>query len=347
MRLSKFERMIINKRFAKTVLLILSLFYTLINSYGQSKSHYEYAFNEICKMLNGDNVLDFKKAVFITENAFHSGQLDYGEFCERIVKIEGQLRQFMTDKNVFNHPMGKQFAIFSFMMEPSVYNQNIRMTYDFEDLTGRKDWTKMFVTKLLDTNTGNCHSLPYLYKILAEEIEADAFLALGPNHMYIKHKDDKGMWVNVELTNGSFPRDGWIASSLSITTEAIKKETYMEPLSLKESIALCLYDLTLGYQFQFGHDDFGIKCCDAITEYYPTCIYAYMVKSEILAEKRNNLLSLEKNSTLNDSKINELEKTILQLYETIDQMGYKEMPKEQYENWLKEVNNEKVKLSKQ
>jgi hypothetical protein len=49
------------------------------------------------------------------------------------------------------------------------------------------------------------------------------------------------------LTNGTFPRDGWIISSLSITTGAIKSDTYMEPLTLKESVALTLLDLALGY----------------------------------------------------------------------------------------------------
>jgi len=60
--------------------------------------------------------------------------------------------------------------------------------YDFDDFMGDKDWTKQFVTKLMRTHTGNCHSLPYLYKILCEEIGAKASLVLGPNHVYIKHR---------------------------------------------------------------------------------------------------------------------------------------------------------------
>ena len=199
----------------------------------------------------------------------------------------------------------------------------------------------MFVTKLLNTKTGNCHSLPYLYKILAEETKAEAFLALGPNHLYIKHKDDKGQWVNVELTNGTFPRDGWIISSLSITTEAIKAGTYMEALSLNESIALCLYDLALGYQFLFGHDDFGMLCCDTLLNYFPKCIYGYMVKSEILTEKRKSLLLANNNQR--NSEISEIEKIIIGIYEHIDTMGYKDMPKEQYEQWVKDAENERLK----
>lgn len=324
----------------QTIITIGLILITMI-TFGQSKESYDYAFNEIHKMLKGEIPLDFKKAVFLTENAFYSNNLDYNEFCQQIDDIKNQLNQFMRDKNVVNRPMGKQFAIFNYMMEPSKYNGYTKLVYDFEDLTGQKDWTKMFVTKLLNTKTGNCHSLPYLYKILTEETKAEAYLALGPNHLYIKHKDDKGQWVNVELTNGTFPRDGWIISSLSITTEAIKAGTYMESLSLKESVALCLYDLALGYQFQFGHDDFSIYCCDTLLNYFPNCIYAYMVKSEILAKKRKSLMN--SNSIQRNSEISEIERDISRIYEQIDIMGYKDMPKEQYEQWVKDAENERLK----
>lgn len=331
----------IDKEMIRQTIITIGLIFITTITFGQSKESYDYAFNEIHKMLKGETPLDFKKAVFLTENAFYSNELDYNEFCRQVDEIEIQLNQFMRDKNVVNHPMGKQFAIFNYMMEPSKYNGNVKLVYDFEDLTGQKDWTKMFVTKLLNTKTGNCHSLPYLYKILAEETKAEAYLALGPNHLYIKHKDDKGQWVNVELTNGTFPRDGWIISSLSITTDAIKAGTYMEPLSLKESVALCLYDLALGYQFQFGHDDFGLQCCETLLNYFPKCIYAYMVKSEIFSEKRKSLLLANNNQR--NSEISEIEKIITGIYEHIDTMGYKDMPKEQYEQWVKDAENERLK----
>jgi hypothetical protein len=226
-------------------------------------------------------------------------------------------------------------------MEPSKYNDNTRMNYDFEDLMGQKDRSKMFVTKLLDTKTGNCHSLPFLFKILSEEMKGESYLALGPNHVYIKHKDDKGIWTNVELTNKSFPRDAWLISSMSITTEAIKKETYMEPLSLKESIALCLYDLALGYKFQFGHDDFTLKCSNTVIEYFPKCIFAYMVKCDALDKTR--LALLKHNNNQRTSEVLQLEKTLTSLYDHIDGMGYKEMPKEEYEKWVKMIDEERRK----
>jgi len=289
-------------------------------------------------MLKGESPLDFKRAVFLTENAFYSNSLEYKEFCRKIDDIENRLNQFMVDRGVSNHVMGKQFAIFNYMIEPSKYNANTKMAYDFEDLMGSKDYSKMFVTKLLNTKTGNCHSLPYLFKILSEETGAEAHLALGPNHMYIKHKDNKGQWVNVELTNGTFPRDGWMISSLSVTTEAIKNEIYMEPLSLKESIALTMIDLALGYKFQFGHGDFTLKCIDMVIKYFPKCVNSYMIKSELLGERLTTLKQVNKTK-----EVTLIEKELKELYDKIDAMGYKDMPKEQYEQWVKNVETEKKK----
>jgi hypothetical protein len=319
--------------------IILALF--LSDSFSQSKSAYKSAFNEIHKMLKGEFPLDFKRAVFLTENAYYANKLDYKEFCKLIDNIEMKLNQFMRDKGVVNHVMGKQFAIFNYMMEPSKYNDNTRMNYDFEDLMGQKDRSKMFVTKLMNTKTGNCHSLPFLFKILSDEMKGESYLTLGPNHVYIKHKDDKGLWTNVELTNKSFPRDSWLISSMSITTEAIKKETYMEPLSIKESIAFCLYDLALEYKFQFGHDDFTLKCCDTVVEYFPKCIYAYMGRSDAIDKARLALLKQSNNQRT--PEILKFEKTLTSIYNHIDGMGYKEMPKEDYEKWARMIDEERKK----
>jgi len=176
---------------------------------------------------------------------------------------------------------------------------------------------------------------------LPKKLKQELIFAFGPNHLYIKHKDDKGLWVNVELTNNSFPRDGWIISALSITTDAIKNEVYMEPLTLKESVILCLYDLVLQYRFQFGHDDFTLKTCNTVIKHFPQCIYAYMIKSEILDERRKELMTANKNQR--SGEIIKLETDITKLYDKIDSMGYRDMPKEQYEQWAKQAEEERKK----
>jgi hypothetical protein len=101
----------------RTITILAILFtLTLTDSFSQNKPAYESAFIEIQKMLKDESQLDFKRAVFLTENAFHSNTLDYKAFCRQIDDIENRLSQFMIDRGVSNHVMGKQFAIFNYMI---------------------------------------------------------------------------------------------------------------------------------------------------------------------------------------------------------------------------------------
>lgn len=329
------------KRSFLLIVLVIALFLNGNNLFAQDKAAqdaYRYAFTEINNMLTGKAKLDFKRAVFLTENAFHDNKLSYTEFCNKIDEIEKVIIRFMKDKGVTNHPIGKQYAIFNYMMEPSIYNDSVKLTYDFEDLTGKKDYRSMFVTKLLRTKKGNCHSIPYLYKILAEELGAEAYLAIAPNHQYIKHKDDKGQWINLELTNGTFPRDAWVMSSTGTSLEAIKMGTYMAPETLQQTIARTLLDLAGGYKFRFGHSDLTHQCSERVMEYYPTCLEAYMIKYEALGESLKGTIFLRGE---NHPMVIQLKRNLMALGDQMDKMGYRERNKAEYEQWIKDAENEK------
>ena len=304
------------------------------------KNSYEHTFNELVGMLKGEKPLDFKRAVFITENTYLDNSLKYEDFCKQIDSIKVKLNLFVKSKGIGSNKMAKQYAIFSYLMEPQSMNNFESCQYDFEDYLAKKDRAQMFVTKLLRTKKGNCHSLPFLYKILAEEIKADAYLSLGPNHVYIKHRDDKGGWVNVELTNGGFPSDSWIISSLNITADAIKSGAYMDTLSLKQSVALCLFDLAQCYIFKYGHDNFGIKCCDALLNYYPNCIPAYMVKWKIHEAEFSQAMA--KNENKPNKEAENLVEKVKAIDRKLEQLGYKEETKWKYENWVSRIEEEKV-----
>jgi hypothetical protein len=55
--------------------------------YGQvdNKGIYEKTFNELKAMLEGQQECNFKKAVFLTENAYHGGSLNYEKFCNPVL----------------------------------------------------------------------------------------------------------------------------------------------------------------------------------------------------------------------------------------------------------------------
>lgn len=305
-------------------------------------THYKAAYAELLEMLQDKKELSFKRAVFITEDAYYNGSLSYEDYCTELNRIEEKLQVFIEKKGIKRFKTAPNYAIWSYMTEPSGLNDSITCTYDFEDFMGQQDWTKMFVTKLMNTKSGNCHSLPYYYKILAEEMDAEAHLALGPNHVYIKHIDKDGKWINLELTNGNFSSDGWLITSMDISLEAIKSNIYMHPLSDKESIALCLFDLALTYRIRNGYDDFVLQCCNTALQYFPNCITAMMEKSNALTSMCQQHIDAGGSKT--DFLYTSMSHHYMQLQQHISELGYREMSKEAYSQWLQSVEEEKQKL---
>jgi hypothetical protein len=322
--------------------LLFFLFLLLeISCIGQNQ-YYKSAYAEQVQMLKGEKNIDFKRAVFLTENAYHKGKLDYTTFCNDIKSIGTQLKELIKNKGLDTYKTAGNWATFTYMTESAPINQNRPYTYDFEDFMGEKDATKMFVTKLMKTHSGNCHSLPYFYKILCEEIGANASLTLAPNHIYIKHIDEKGQWTNVELTNPGFPRDQWIIKQMNISVESLKNETYMKALSPKESVALCMFDLAMAYKAQYGYDDFALQVANTAIMYFPKCVPLLMFKANCL----DSIIKTKRKANVPEkeilAKITLYKKTLSQ----IDGTGHKDMPKEMYEEWVTSMEKAKAQAKK-
>jgi hypothetical protein len=176
-----------------------------------NRNSFEYseAVDSLERMLRDEGDLDFRKAVFLVEQAYVAEAITYEQFQSEI-----HLLAFLAEKTfrqqisglAYDYPdknrIGRFAAVFSVMMDTVKVQRNDTtwalppFRYDFEDVFGDRDWSKMFVSKLLETRRGNCHSLPYLYKILCEELGVRAHLALAPNHIYIKHYAEKTGWYN-------------------------------------------------------------------------------------------------------------------------------------------------------
>ena len=299
---------------------------------------YQGAFNELNDMLTGNNPVDFKRAVFITENAYMDDILDYDDFLNTINNYTSLAKLAIKSRDLQYDGKDKEkisiyAVVFSIMQDTTkiMYDSLILahppFTYDFDDCFGKGNWEKMFLTKLLETQKGNCHSLPILYKILVEELGEKAYLSLAPNHLYIKLQSKKLGWYNTELTSGIFPIDAWLMASGYIHLAAIQNGIYMDTLSQKQSIALCMVDLAQGYQRKFNtSDEFVLNCCNTALEYYPNFINALLLKAETL------LQSDEKD--LQDLKI---------LYQKIHNLGFRKMPEKMYLEWLVSLKEEKAK----
>lgn len=186
----------------------------------------------------------------------------------------------------------------------------------------------MFVSKMMQTGKGNCHSMPLLYKLIMDKMGEKCWLSLAPNHMYIKAWNKRANWYNIELTCADFPTDAWLTASGYIHLDAIRSGIYMDTLSLQQSVALCLADLAQGFMHKYGIGDgtFIIECCDTTLKYYPNYINAVLIKAQIIAHHYQQ------------EKSPAIKKEMDQLYTQIHELGYRKMPKEMYLNWLYSLN---------
>ena len=332
----------------KYLLLLLMLLFTTNIQAQLTNSYYHDAFSQIESMLSGKDSIDFKKAVFLTENAYFENQLNQEDFDDYIRFYTSICQNIIASGNIVYPEQDvenarAQCAAFVFMTDsiPVQIGQDIVIhtpfEYNFDDYAGQKDWSNMFVSKLMVTKKGNCHSLPYLYKMIMDEMKQKSYLALAPNHIYIKTQNKRVGWYNIELTCGDFPTDAWLMASGYIHIDAIRNGIYMKPLTDKESVCLCLADLAQGFQAKFGIEDgsFILKCCDTALAHFPNYINALLLKAETLTALHKQTASNPKESELLLSQMNKI-------YTQIHDSGYRKMPKEMYLNWLKTLSIQEV-----
>lgn len=312
---------------------------------------YKQVFDKIISI--GEDV-SLKDAVFDIENAYFDNVLSKEKF-ERTIQESGQfLIQKMKEQGYdLNSNATKNFMLFQYFSETlelkSTKEKHLPFTYDFDDYMGIQNHAKMFVTKLLETGSGQCHSMPLLYLMLADEIQAEAYLALSPNHSYIRFPDDRKKWYNIELTNGMFSTTSYILQSGYIKSEALQNKIYMENLSKKELLANLLTDLANGYIHKFGYDEFVADIINKALSLYPNSIHAQMFKAKVDMARLDYVvrqLGINPADEEQRVKIVEYPKAVQMLRDLnnqhllIDNLGYEPMPQEAYERWLKEMKQE-------
>jgi hypothetical protein len=226
---------------------------------------------------------------------------------------------------------------------------NLPYTYDFNDCFAKDKWTNMFVIKLMLTHEGNCHSLPFLYKILAEELNAKVWLSYTPNHIYLRNWCKKTGWYNTELTNAMFPTEAWIMTSGYVSINSIVSGIYMDTLGLKQSVAVCVNDLAKGYLRKCENADlqFVLDCCELGLKYYPNFAELLLLKAETLKKVYENDISRyglnapqsERHSERIKNTFNEMEKS----YALLAKLDYRELPEQMYLEWMKSLKDNKEK----
>ncbi len=319
--------------------------------YSRINARYNQAYDSLDLYLR--NTSSFKDAVFVVENCFRRNTYDrkvYLKFINEYYKLclgywQNAIISNYTGTDKVNY--SKNYTLFRLFCDTTIISQDlIRLVhfpfaYDFNDPFGKASMSNMFVTKLLATHKGNCHSLAYLYKILADELGAECWLALAPNHIYIRNYSEQSGWYNTELTSGVFPTDAWVAMTGYISTDAIRGGIYMDTLSKQQSMALCVIDLGKAYEFQTHnyYDGFIVKCCDLALKYHSVNPQALLLKAETLQKvyfKQHKEGKLDARYTYD-----EMEKT----YITLAKLGYREMPEKMYRQWLQSLKTNKEKFT--
>lgn len=270
-------------------LMLLHLVFTLQAQSMIAEDYYVSAYNQMNDMLSGQDTLSIKRSVYLAEWAYYEGNLDYKtDFCNEIDRITKFIRLLYDVNRLELYKTGKQIALNAYFFTPYSGNGYKPYTYEFETFQmDEEPWERQFVSVVLKTHKGQCRSLPWMYKILAKEIDADVSLAHAPRHCYIMYKDEDNFtpeeWINLEVTANQMVPAWWIKQDFEISDSAVQVGTYMNPLTDIETVACQMADLAFGYYKKFNrYDEFTYCCASRSLIFYPKNPTAWIIRGKSL-----------------------------------------------------------------
>lgn len=287
---------------------ILSLSVSCNVAFAQTNAgneYYEKAYTEMADMLDGKTPLSIRRAVFLAEWAYLDGNLDYEkDFCEPIKKGADYLRRLIAVNHWEKYKTAKQIALCNFFFYPCSGNGQKPFEYDFGNEFPEDDWHYQLVSRTIKTHKGQCHSLPWTFKLYAEELGADVYLTHAPRHCFIMYKDEDNLfpedWVNVETTAQQYQPTWAIKEHFAISDSAITVGTYLTPISDIHTVACQLANLALGYYHKYKrYDEFTFRCAETSQKYYSMNPNAIIIKGKSLDAILQ--LHLEQNRYLQDA----------------------------------------------
>lgn len=215
----------------QTDIMMLTKYGFPMQSEYESTSAFYSAFEEINNMLNGQDTLNLGRAVFLIENAWHNNEFDYNDYKNNIkASVDFCNQKIEEEKLDKNDNLVKNMMLFRFMVDTLKIKDkatqkpltHFPVKYNYEDYESKISYDSHFVTTLMQTNTGQCHSMPLYYLILAEAIGTEAYWSFSPRHSFVKIQDRKGNWHNIELTAKAILSDTHYMNSSYIKAEALQ-----------------------------------------------------------------------------------------------------------------------------
>ncbi len=310
-------------------------------------SNYIKAKNIVKEMLIGKQTMSIKDAFYFSEAAFGNLHLTYEEYNKTITDNTNFIRQWLKE-NGYNptDPEALHYGIQQFMTD-TLYitvdgkrQGHIPYYYDYIDVLSGKDRRNYFVTKTIATGSGQCHTFPITYLILAEALGVEANLAYNPQHSFIRYKNQKGTIVNFETTVGKFLPNAFYIETLPVMAEAQRNSLYVTELNIKQVVASVLFDLAVNFTKEHWlHDkSFIHECINIAKPYFPNqgfinTAHNYLNK-RLLADDFNNKVQVK---GIKDLKDMEKYPDLLQAYknyygymESVSKLGIQDFPEDEY-----------------
>lgn len=338
---------------------MLSTYGFPMQSGDEGTSAFYSAYDEINSMLNSKDSLNLGRAVFLVENAWYNNKYDYNDYQKAIkASIDFCNRKIQDEKLDKNDNLVKNMMLFRYISDTLQIKGNgsknqihYPIKYNYDDYDSQTSYDSHFVTTLMQTGVGQCHSMPLYYLVLAEEIGAEAYWAFSPRHSFVKIQDRRGNWHNLELTCKAILSDAHYMNNSYIKAEAIRNRIYLEPLNKTNTIAQMLVELARGYYKKYGMDDFFLKCVNTALEYSSNNVDALNLKANYETRLTLTLANLLNAPKPDDMKAKSPEaykhyEAMQALYKQVDDLGYEELPDRVYADWLKHIDREKAKANK-
>ncbi|MEI6697262.1 MAG: hypothetical protein WCO13_14505 [Bacteroidota bacterium] len=345
--------------------IIVIVFFLLLTFYGQSqktktdasKESFYKAYDALKSMLEGKDSLNYEKAVFVTENAYHNNYFNYEDFKRLLDFHAGMINAYAVDiranykekyktlkpwEQCYFKSNTDNWAIFKYITDTAFVKINEAMyykkpySYTYQDPYGSDNWENTEVLYLLLSNEkqGNCYSLASLFKIFSVRLKSDARLTIAPHHIYIQNRNQRGDFCNVELASKSFPGDGTIQCLTYTTYTSIKNGMAQRMLNDKQAVALNLIYLAKAYQHKYNDNtsDFLLQCAVLAYKYDSLSLNALLLKAEITENSLLASMKENKITKLSKARLNSQTQLLLANYETqlsdLYTLGYREIPKD-------------------
>jgi regulator of sirC expression with transglutaminase-like and TPR domain len=161
-------------------------------------------------------------------------------------------------------------AVRTVLYEAGPWNGGRPFAYDHQRF---KDMRVKLLAHYLDTRLGNCVSMPILFLILADRLGVEMRLAMAPNHVLLRYRDEFGREINLEATGTGLPsRDVWYRQIMPMTDRAVQSGIYLRLLTRRESVALIAAVIVEHLQARERFEE-TIAACRALLPHHSRSVY--------------------------------------------------------------------------